>query len=558
MTKPRLTSTLIISSVIAIAVVAVLVVPALYKQPQTISDKELSQLTSEDNQTASTNNQNTSPKTVDHTQQSDTQLPAASSTLANNAPKQAAIKASVKKENVYYPMLTANDPGYASNWAIQKMNAPTAWDTTTGNGSTIVAVIDSGFSLNHDDLSDRWHENTGETGTTSFGDSCWTGSSADKQTNNCDDDNNGYVDDWRGWNFVLGDNDPSAGRDNPNGDAVSHGTETAGLTGARGNNSTGITTVNWNTQLMPLQVLSDDGPGYTSDVAAALYYAVDNGADVVNMSLGGIDSDSYVRDAVQYAYDNDVVVVAAAGNCGTGNEEGCTTVSPGFVTYPGRDPHVISVGATNSSDTRASFSSYGTALDVVAPGSGAINTPTWTPGDATSLYATTIYGTSYASPLVASLASLIKSIRPDSSVDDVTALILGTATKTSAMNGQFYTNEYGHGLANAAAAIAVAASLNSTEENPILHQAGSRYSEHSYRGLSSLDTGCITQTAESYCTIWTQQDGTGYDRYLPYTLTSLNSDTDWTWNTSVLGSSYWKIKAAQGDMYSYSYYIGPK
>ncbi len=474
-----------------------------------------------------------------------------------NAPKQEEIRQSVTNEHIYYPLLVANDPGYATNWAIQKVNAPAAWDISTGNGSTIVAVIDTGFSLNHEDLKNNWYTNSGEIGNTSLGGRCWTGVSVDKSTNNCDDDNNGYVDDWRGWNFALGDNNPQTGRTNVNGAGVSHGTETSGLVGSAGNNNVGITTVNWNTKVIPLQALTDDGPGYTSDIVAAIYYAVDNGASVINMSLGGSDYDPAMKTAVDYAYSQNVVVVAAAGNCGTGTESGCAGLGVGYMGYPAILNHVISVGATTSSDQRASFSSYGPGLDVVAPGSGTINSPTWTSSNATTLYSGALYGTSFASPQVASLASLIKSIRPSSSVDDIAAIISATSTKVSAMSGLPYANEYGHGVINAGKALQVAQSLNSVAAKPTLLQAGSSKSEHSYSSSTTLGSGCTAAVA-SYCTIWMHDNTSGNDRYLPYTQTDAGGKSGWTWSGYIIPTGDWQIRAMQGDFLSPIYFLGGK
>lgn len=474
-----------------------------------------------------------------------------------NSPKHDAIRASVKEERTYYPLRIANDPGYVSSWALQKMNAPAAWDIAVGTGQTVVAVIDTGFGLTHEDLKDNWHENANEKGLTNSSGRCWTGITADKATNNCDDDNNGYVDDWRGWNFSIGDNNPMTGRTNPSGVGVAHGTEVAGLVGAGGNNATGVTTLNWNTKVMPLQALSDDGPGYTSDVAAAVYYAVDNGADVINMSLGGSIYDGALEAATDYAYDNNVVVVSAAGNCGTGTEGGCEGLPAGFMGWPALNNNVIAVGATNSSDQRASFSSYGPGLDVVAPGSGTISSPTWTAANGTSLYSATLYGTSYSSPYVASLASLIKVIRPNSSVHDVTALLSGSATKLSAMNGSYYTNQLGHGVVNAASALNIATSLNNTSATPQLLQAGGRLSEHRYTGSDSLGSGCIA-TAASYCSVWLRNEYTDLDRYLPYKLADLQGSAGWTWSGGTLPGGEWQIRAIQGDAWSSIYEIANK
>lgn len=486
-----------------------------------------------------------------------TDSPRESTSKAANAPKQEEIRQTVTEEHTYYPLLSANDPGYAANWAVQKVNAPAAWNIATGNGQTVVAVIDTGFALNHEDLRNNWATNSGEIGLTQSGQRCWTGIAQNKNTNNCDDDNNGYIDDWRGWNFSGVDNNPMTGRTNPSGAAVAHGTEVSGLVGAAGNNATGVTTINWNTKIMPLQALSDDGPGYTSDVAAAIYYAVDNGADVINLSLGGPIFDPALKAATDYAYARKVVVVAASGNCGTGNEAGCQGYPAGSISYPALNDHVIAVGATTVNDQRASFSSYGPALDVVAPGSGTIVAPTWTATNDATLYSGALYGTSYASPQVASLASLIKSIRPDSTTDDVTALLLASTTKLPAMNGAPYTNELGHGIINAASALTIAQSLNNSSATPKLLQAGGPVSEHRYASGDTLGSGCTTISG-TYCTVWMRNAQTGQDRYLPYQAANQQGAVGWTWNGAILQSGEWQVRATQGDNRSSSYSLSNK
>jgi subtilisin family serine protease len=475
----------------------------------------------------------------------------------DNSPKQDSIRQTVIAEHTYYPLLSPNDPGFTTSWALQNVNAVPAWSITTGNSQTIVAVIDTGFALNHEDLAGNWATNSGEMGMTKPGDRCWTGTPQDKQTNNCDNDGDGYKNNWRGWNFYLGDNNPMAGRTNPSGVAVGHGTETSGLVGATGNNGLGIATINWHTKIMPLQVLSDDGPGYTSDIVAAIHYAVDHGASVINMSLGGFDFDPAMKAATDYAYSHNVVVVAAAGNCGTGTEQGCQGYPAGAMGYPALNDHVVSVGASDINNQRASFSSYGPALSVVAPGSGSIVSPTWTPTNDTSLYAGTLYGTSFASPQVASLASLIKSIRPNSSVDDIRGLLMATATKLPAMNGNPFTNEYGHGIINAGSAVSIANSLNATSSTPQLLQAGDASSEHSFTSSDFLGSGCAT-TAATYCAIWLRDNYSGLERYLPYQQLSSNFSTGWSWSGSMLPSGSWDIQAIQGDHRSASYTIMSK
>ncbi len=472
-------------------------------------------------------------------------LPTASQTPA---PKQVAIRAGVTKEYPYYALMLPNDPYAQSSWALQATQTPAAWDQTTGS-SVIVAVIDTGFALDHEDLKSQWYQNPGETGMTKLGDRCWSGAPKDKATNGCDDDGNGYTDDVQGWNFVSSTNNPQAGQLNPTGAAVSHGTETAGLTGAASNNGVGIASFNWNTRLMPLQALNDDGAGYTSGVTAAIYYAVDNGAQVINMSLGGSQPDPAMDAAITYAYDHNVVVVAAAGNCGTGTELGCDPSNPGAMGYPALSNHVIAVGAIDSTLQRASFSSYGSGLDVVAPGAGSIASPMWQPSNQTSSYAGTLYGTSFSSPFVASLASLIKAVRPNATADDVTALIDGSAQKVSAMGSYPYTLQYGHGLINSQSAVAIAAALNASASTPTLRQTGNEVTEHRYSPTSAMASGCQVAPG-TYCTIWLHDDTTGYDRYLPYTKASSDGLTGWSWTGDILQSQPWSVRAVQGSAIS--------
>ncbi len=523
------------------------------EQPSLVETKSISDTHSTGGTSTTTTDASTDQapdKTSSPEQPSTTPDVTPSNPNTTNAPKQSEITDQVTSEIVYHALLLPNDPYAQNSTVITNTNAAAAWDLTTGS-TVIVADIDSGFALAHEDLSAAWYTNSGEIGSTSFGDPCWTGVPADKSTNNCDDDQNGYNDDWRGWNFVAVDNNPQAGRDDPNGAAVSHGTETAGLIGAVSNNGVGTASMNWHTQIMPLQALDDSGSGYTSDIAAAIYYAVDNGAAIINMSLGGYTDDPYLRIAVQYAYDHNVVVVAAAGNCGTGKEFGCNPQYPGAIAYPAAYSHVIAVGAVDDSKQHASFSSYGTALDVVAPGSGTITSTMWTPSNQTSAYSANLYGTSFAAPIVSSYASLLRAERPTSTVDDITALIDASALKISGLAGRSYNTTYGHGMINARQGVIVAQALEQASEVPILNQSGSEISQHSFDSTSLLSSGCETANAV-YCTVWAQ-DSNGYDRYLPYQLTS--SKNDWQWYGSSLGSGDWRLRARSGNNYSIETYF---
>ncbi len=480
------------------------------------------------------------------------QTVAKKTTPRQRAPKQVAIADTIAKEFEYRALLTSNDPLTSTSWALDAVNASSGWNTSTGNG-VVVAVIDSGFGLNHEDLQSQWYQNTGETGTTSSGDTCWSGSAQNKANNNCDDDGNGYVDDWQGWSFIHTDNNPQAGRSNPIGAGVSHGTEVSGIVGAAGNNGKGIATISWNNEIMPLQVLSDSGIGYTSDVVGAIYYAVDNGASVINMSLGGDSVDPAMQAALAYAYNNNVVVVAAAGNCGTGTEYGCDPANPGAMSYPAIDPTVISVGASTNGNERASFSSYGANLDVVAPGSGNIRSTVWTESNGTNAYVTNLYGTSFASPFVASLAGLIKSIRPNTSVNDVRALIDASAQKIGAMGSNWYTNQYGHGLIDVSTALTVANTLQTTPPSqlPTLYQTANHKTEHRYSSNTSLTSGCEL-AEQTYCTIYAVDSSSSLIRYLPYELTDTNFAASWDYKGSLFPAGGWRLYAQSGEKESSS------
>ncbi len=536
-------------AILLVVVIAVGAVLVMNPQTEQSNNPTAVQTSESDTTRDAVKTANQAEKTLENarTQTSSTNPPR-QTTDFQAAPKQNEITQKITEEYEYRALAMPNDPYAASAWSLTNMQLPSAWNAATGNG-VVVAVIDSGFALNHEDLTNQWQINAGETGTTQLGDACWSGVPANKQTNGCDDDANGYTDDFRGWDFVGVNNSPMAGDTNPNGAGVAHGTQVAGLVGMTGNNGKGSATASWQTKIMPLQALDDAGSGYTSSVVSAVYYAVDNGAKVINMSLGSAANDPALQAAIEYAYERDVVVVAAAGNCGTGFESGCNPSQPGAMAYPGLSNHVISVGAVNSSSVRASFSSFGEGLDVVAPGSGSIVSPSWSSANQTSLYSSSLFGTSFASPYTASVVALIKSIRPSSGVDDITAIIDGTATKTGNMSGNFYTREYGHGVINAASAVQVAASLNATAaQAPTLLQTGTSQSEHRVDGTSTLSSACQVG-ASTYCSM-RAYNSLGFDRYLPYAMTSGSGQASWGWNTAQLGGGVWYVRAVQGDVKS--------
>jgi len=287
------------------------------------------------------------------------------------------------------------DPGWGQQWGPQTINAPQAWDTTVGSSDVVIAVLDSGITLGHPDLTARLWSNPGEI-----------------PDNRLDDDNNGKVDDFWGWRFYhKWDGLAFVPReDNHVTDDYGHGTHVAGIAGAEIDNSEGIAGVAGGSRLMIVKVLDQYGYAWYSDLAQGIVYAVDNGARIINLSLGGDTPSQTLQDAVDYAYAHGVLVVAAAGNDG------------GAVLYPGACEHVLTVAATDQDDGRVGFSNHGPQVDVAAPGVDIYSTWPWVGGYFTKS------GTSMAAPHVVGLAALIWSARSNLAMERVTGIITATAT----------------------------------------------------------------------------------------------------------------------------------
>ncbi|MDP5276575.1 S8 family peptidase [Chengkuizengella axinellae] len=245
----------------------------------------------------------------------------------------------------YYALFDPNDPLYSSDqYGPQIIEADSAWDITTGSSNVLVAVIDTGVDEDHEDLAGK------------------------------------VV---RGYDFIDDDRDPS--------DLNGHGTHVAGTVGALTDNRTGVAGVAPDVQIMSVRVLDRSGYGTNEGVANGITYAADNGADVINLSLGSSSPSGVVEDAVNYAWNRGVVVVAAAGNDGNRRAH-----------YPAYYTNSLAVAATDDRDRKASFSTYGTWVDVAAPGVDIVSTQL---GGGYVSYS----GTSMAAPHTAGLAALLAS-----------------------------------------------------------------------------------------------------------------------------------------------------
>lgn len=316
---------------------------------------------------------------------------------------------------------TPNDPSFGDQWGLNNtgqtggrsdadIDAPEAWDIETGD-AVIIGVIDTGVDWGHEDLAANMWTNPGE--------DAWADPNDPNSGNGVDDDGNGYIDDWRGWDFVNDDNNPFDDND--------HGTHVAGIAAAVGNNGVGVAGVSWSALIMPLKFLAASGSGSTSDAILAVEYATENGADLTNNSWGGGAFSQALRDAIQASADSGMVFVAAAGNSLSDNDS-----SPHYPSSYDVD-NIIAVASTNDTDYLSSFSNYGvTSVDVAAPGSSILST---FPNDDYD----TISGTSMATPMVSGLASLLWSQNPAWTRDQVRDRIFETVEPTPGVWGNIAT-----------------------------------------------------------------------------------------------------------------------
>ncbi|GBD97838.1 thermophilic serine proteinase precursor [bacterium BMS3Abin06] len=342
----------------------------------------------------------------------------------------------VEPNYIVHADLLPNDTSFSQLWGLNNtgqtggtndadIDAPEAWDLTTGSGSVVIAVVDTGVDYNHTDLNSNIWTNTGET-------NCSDG---------IDNDANGYVDDCRGWDFANNDNNPM--------DDNNHGTHVSGTIAAEGNNANGVTGVNWTASIMPLKFLDANGSGSTANAISAILYANANGADVISNSWGGGGYSQALKDAIDAS---PAVVVCAAGNDGTNNDS--------IAHYPSNytSVNLISVAATTDTDGLASFSNYGvTSVDIGAPG--------------VSIYSTvrnngyaSYSGTSMATPHVSGVAGLVKALNPAFSNLEIRSRVLNTADPINSLSGKVATggrlNAY-----NALTGVVTAPDISATPPN---------------------------------------------------------------------------------------------
>jgi len=394
----------------------------------------------------------------------------------------------------YEPAMTPNDPAAIQPW-VTSTKLSQAWDTPAGNTPVLLAIIDTGVALGHQEFANRWFTNAGEQGSTGqegvsalnctarglpISASCNQidddgdglvdeevglasrenpsrlnctdqGKPLDKSCNRVDDDLNDYTDDVTGWDFANMDNSVQAGELNPSGSGTTHGTRVTGVAAATGNNNVGIAGADWHSTILPIQALGDDATGDTYGVGRAILYAASMGADVINISLGSDLPDEYVREAIRIATQQGSLVVASAGN------DGCNCM-----VYPGNYPEVLTVGSLDGTNP-ASFSSYGSNLDILAPGTG-ITTSSWSVGNPTSAYTSGNTGTSFSAPLVSGLMARLLSQQPTATPLQLIAALTENTNRTGLASTASRSDSLGYGKLDALAATSRITNANTTTQ----------------------------------------------------------------------------------------------
>lgn len=356
---------------------------------------------------------------------------------------------------IYTTARTPNDPKFSQLWGLENsgqtgglagadISALGAWDRTTGSQEVVVGVIDTGIDFTHEDLAANIYTNPGE--------DAWANPNDPSSGNRRDDDGNGKIDDWKGWNFIS--------RTNNAYDDNMHGTHCAGTIGGVGNNGLGLVGVNWTVKMMPLKFLDRNGTGSSTNAIEAIKYAADMGVDILSNSWGGGGYSESMESAIQYANDRGVLFVAAAGNDGTDNDA--------IPHYPSNYAiaNIIAVAASDHGDKRALWgsgggdddgcgfvcsnavaavpgSNYGkTTVDLAAPGKDILST---VPGNS---YAS-LSGTSMATPHVAGAAALLLTANPGLTIGELKSALFNTVDPLDDFTNKLVTG----GRLNAAAAV---------------------------------------------------------------------------------------------------------
>jgi hypothetical protein len=314
---------------------------------------------------------------------------------------------------VHTTWYTPNDAAYNAQFYLSQVKAPQAWDVLRNASTVIIGIVDSGSELTHQDLAANIYYNTAD------------------PVNGIDDDGDGYIDNYAGWDLcgasattIIGDNDP-----NVKSAEADHGVHVSGIASAVTNNGIGVSSIATNAKLLIVKAGADDNGRTIYKGYEGIKYAADKGAQIINCSWGGEGGGQFGQEMVNYAISKGCLVVAAAGN--SGND---------VPMYPAAYDGVLAVANLNSNDTKGSASNYGTYVDISAPGEGIYNTVF---NNSYAYYS----GTSMAAPLVASAAALLKAKYPNYTGVQIGELLRATSDNINAQNPN-YVNLLGKGRLN--------------------------------------------------------------------------------------------------------------
>ncbi|MFA7362021.1 MAG: S8 family serine peptidase [Candidatus Kapaibacterium sp.] len=399
--------------------------------------------------------------------------------------------------------VTPNDTYFSNQYYLNMINVPPVWDSQ--QGGALVGIIDSGMDFLHPDLQQSYYINSGEYG-------------SGKESNGIDDDIDGFIDNWRGWNFIGNNNN------NDDDNIYSHGSCVAGVISAGFNNGIGISSVTAGSKSLILKCFNSQGIGYEDHIASAILYSVMQGVKVINMSFGDYIYSSLLKDVIKYAYSRNVVLVASAGNDNS------------FVLhYPSSFDEVISVAANDENYSKASFSAYGVTVDLYAPGVNILTTSRLGKGSQEFgndyMYAN---GTSFSAPIVASIASMLIAKNPALSNEDLRGILV-SSTKYFFFQSN-WDDYYSSGILNAL-------SSYQNYNNPTTSRIYSPSLNYSFTN----DTVRIAVTAASaFFNSYSIKYGTGLkpESYIDLFSSSVQAirDTVFSWNTSSISDTVYTLK----------------
>jgi photosystem II stability/assembly factor-like uncharacterized protein len=313
---------------------------------------------------------------------------------------------------ICFPDYTPNDPRVPQQWAITMMQLEQAWEITQGSEDVLIGIVDSGVQYNHPDLESNIYRNYGEWGT-----------SGELSNNGVDDDNNGYIDDHRGWDFGDMDNDPMDRPATIMGIITYHGTGVSGSASAATDNGTGIAGPGFKCKIVPLKAARDDQGGMSAGYPAIIY-AADMGVHVINNSWGGTRYSAISQDVIYYANSLGSLVIGSSGNDPVNNDFDRH--------FPSAFDKVFSVGSQEPDGSPSDYATFGASVDVMAPGTGVLTTRF---GGGYEF----LQGTSFSAPLTSGVAALVRTHRPTWSPEQVAKQIRVTSSKfETPRNPQYY------------------------------------------------------------------------------------------------------------------------